>query len=206
MNRLTISTWVLLAPLLLAHWAEAQTRQPCCSVCGQKVCVLNVSEDKESVTAFEVESKEICIPGLKLPWDKCGTRRCGGVRQICVLKEVKQEKTVCNYDWSIKTICTSCCRRHGLTGQQAQLNTDARIPYEYFVAEPLVDPLVQPAAPPTGRSERSDASEHQQFGSGLIQEVPQAANVEQPPSPSDAAAKRASWLRVAPIKWLTGQQ
>lgn len=108
-----------------------------CCMCGKKVCVLEVSEETEDVTGFEVKAKEICIPGIKLPWDKCGTRRCGGVRSVCVLSEVKEEKTVCKYDWSIKTICTQCCKHHRLKHgrHHADVNRDEKIPFEYYVAD-----------------------------------------------------------------------
>ncbi|MCA9133067.1 MAG: hypothetical protein KDA45_07920 [Planctomycetales bacterium] len=117
----------------------------CCCLCGVKVCVLEVSTEVEEGNGFEVESKEVCIPGIRFPWDKCGPRRGGGVRKVCVLKEVKQEKTVCKYDWSIKTICTSCCRRHGLAHGRlvAEVHHDARVPFEYYAAKPMVDNSVE---------------------------------------------------------------
>lgn len=112
----------------------------CCCVCGKKVCTLEVSKEKESVTRYDVESKEICIPGIKFPWS-C-KRNCGGVRNVCVLKEVKEDKTVCKYDWSIKTICTTCCRRNGLKHHHAsinkpEVNRDERIAFEFYAADPL---------------------------------------------------------------------
>ncbi len=117
--------------------AQAEGGNTCCCFCGKKVCVLEVSKAKEDVTCFDVEAKEICIPGIRFPWDKCGTRRCGSVRKICVLKEEKGEKTVCKYDWSIKTICTTCCRRHGLKhgGRHAEVHRDQRVPFEYYAAD-----------------------------------------------------------------------
>jgi hypothetical protein len=118
---------------------KAQTVPSCC-FCGKKVCVLEVSQETEDVVGFKVEPKEICIPGIRLPWDPCGTRRCGGVRNVCVLSEVTEEKSVCKYEWSIKTICTKCCKRHGLkhSHHQAQLQTDERVPFEYYTA-PLAE-------------------------------------------------------------------
>lgn len=124
------ATIALLASALPAAGGDAS-----CCMCGKKVCVLEVSQEEAEVTYFEVESKEICIPGIKLPWS-C-KRRCGGVRKVCVLKEEKREETVCKYDWSIKTICTTCCQKHGLkTGAHcAQVNRDERVPFEYYTAD-----------------------------------------------------------------------
>lgn len=145
---------MVLAVGLWSGAAQAFGEQPCCCLCGQQVCVLEVSTGKEDVVRFDVESKDICIPGIRFPWDKCGTRHCGGVRKVCVLKEVSQEKTVCEYDWSVKTICTGCCRKHGLkhhsaNASQPQLNQDQRVPFAYYSAdaEPApADPGAQPEA------------------------------------------------------------
>ncbi|MEZ6137268.1 MAG: hypothetical protein R3C53_20455 [Pirellulaceae bacterium] len=134
---------ILLVFSLVSTAALAECGQRCCCMCGKKVCVLKVSEEKEDVIGFEVESKEICIPGIKFPWN-C-KRNCGGVRHVCVLKEEKKEKTVCKYDWSIKTVCTTCCRRHGLKHHQAsinlpQVNHDERLSFEFYAADALPEP------------------------------------------------------------------
>lgn len=146
----------------------ASAASPCCCVCGKKVCVLEVSEGEEEVTRFEVKSKEICIPGIRLPWDKCGARRCGGVRTVCVLEEVKQEKKVCNYDWSIKTICTSCCKRHGIKHAQhhAQVQRDDRVPFEYYTAELAAeaDGLVEAVAAESEKQLVVQLPQHMQAG------------------------------------------
>ncbi|QDV27008.1 hypothetical protein [Aureliella helgolandensis] len=129
-----LSIALLLASSTMASaWAGGHR---CCCVCGKQVCVLEVSQAQEDVAAFEVKSKEICIPGIKFPWDKCGPRRGGEVRRVCVLEEVKKEITVCKYDWSIKTICTTCCTHHGLRhGHHAQVQQDQRVPFEYYTAD-----------------------------------------------------------------------
>lgn len=132
-----------------------------CCLCGKKVCVLKVSEEKEDVSYFEVESKEICIPGIKLPWS-C-KRMCGGVRKVCVLKEEKREATVCKYDWTIKTICTSCCKKHGFQhGRHVQIQRDKKVPFEYYAADldAEVD-LVTFAAPKLGHPRTANARERQ---------------------------------------------
>lgn len=130
--------WLVLSLIGLCNAATAQCERTCC-LCAKKVCVLEVSQEDAETTCFNVESKEICIPGIRLPWDKCGTRRCGGVRTICVLTEEKSEKKVCKYEWSIKTICTTCCQRHGLKHGRhtAEILKDERLPFEYYAVERL---------------------------------------------------------------------
>ncbi len=128
----TIALTLLLSAATFAGTVNAQ----CCSLCGKKVCHLEVSKETEEVVKFDVKPKEICIPGIKLPW-QC-KRSCGGVRTVCVLEEVKQEKTVCTYDWSVKTICTSCCSKHGLkrSKRACDICKDERIPFDYYALAP----------------------------------------------------------------------
>lgn len=130
-----LGVFALATVAMVAGSLQAAGGKASCCMCGKKVCVLKVSEEEAEVTYFEVESKEICIPGIKLPWE-C-KRRCGGVRKVCVLKEEKREETVCKYDWSIKTICTTCCQKHGLKrgSHCAQVNRDQRVPFEYYTAD-----------------------------------------------------------------------
>ncbi len=141
-NRISVALW---AVLYLGGSALAQPGGMTCSLCGQRVCVLTVTQETEDVTHFDVETKEVCIPGIKLPWE-C-KRRCGAVRKVCVLKEVTEERKVCRYDWSVRVICTSCCRRHGLKhgANCAEIHRDQRIPFDYHSAD--LDPnAVVPAS------------------------------------------------------------
>lgn len=145
MKKTSIFTMMIFTLAMMTTVLQAGNDEACCHVCGKKVCVLEVSKEKADVTCFSVKAKEICIPGIRFPWDKCGTRRCGGVRTVCVLEEVKKEKTVCKYDWSVKTICTSCCKRHGINhgGGCAKIQQDPRVPFEYYATDlaPEVAPL-----------------------------------------------------------------
>ncbi len=125
----------LIVALGLFIFSAAQVNAQCCCLCGKKVCHLEVSKETEDVTVFEVKPKEICIPGIKLPWE-C-KRRCGGVRTICTLSEAKEEKTVCKYDWSIKTICTGCCKKHGLKrgARSCDICKDEKVPFDYYALD-----------------------------------------------------------------------
>lgn len=117
------------------HVGSMQESRSCC-LCGEKVCSLKITQQQTSVKAFEVESKEVCIPGFQVPWDPNGPRRGGGIRKVCVLKDETDEKTTYQYDWSVKTICMRCCRDHGLPyGKHAASRVvDPRVPFEFYVA------------------------------------------------------------------------
>ncbi|MCA9194056.1 MAG: hypothetical protein KDB03_19930 [Planctomycetales bacterium] len=148
MNAIKICSLAVLTSIICLPSLYAQD-PPCCCMCGKKVCHLEVSTEKEEVRGFDVESKEICIPGICLPWNKCGGRVFGGTRKVCVLKDDKKEKTVCKYDWSIKTICSACCQQHGLchSHRLAETNQDTRVPFEYYVADPEPPTTVLSASP-----------------------------------------------------------
>ncbi|RMF39950.1 MAG: hypothetical protein D6753_12640 [Planctomycetota bacterium] len=163
--------------MAFGNHAWAQHGSQTCCMCGKKVCVLSVKQEKEEVTCFDVEAKEICIPGIKLPWE-C-KRRCGGVRTVCVLKEVSQERTVCHYDWSIRVICTSCCRRHGLKHGPncAEVQRDQRVPFEYYTAELAASEVVAASAQtPQFSSPDSPAMASDQTTSRASRTVPQQSS------------------------------
>ncbi len=80
MKNFKIAGLALMMLGLVSSSLMAQCDSRSCSLCGKKVCVLEVSQEKEDVPYFKVESKEICIPGIKLPWECKG--RCGGIRKV----------------------------------------------------------------------------------------------------------------------------
>ncbi len=60
------------------HRCDDQCIQcPQCHGC----CTLEVSEEKESKTYWEVESEEICIPRFVFPWQNRKSRSCGDCGQ-----------------------------------------------------------------------------------------------------------------------------
>lgn len=137
MRELKYLALALAAIVSLTSTAAAQSANSCCSVCGKKVCKLEVSASTEKYTGFEVTSKDVCIPGIKLPW-QC-ERKCAGVRTVCVLEEVQAERPVCKYDWSVKVICTTCCKHHNLKRglRSCDVCRDERVPFDYYAVEPL---------------------------------------------------------------------
>lgn len=81
----------------------------CCPQCGCKVCTVEPTKTKEKKHCFNVECKEICIPGIRLPWQCCDAPpNCGKVRTVKVLVKKEYECEKCGWKWSVKTVGTSC--------------------------------------------------------------------------------------------------
>jgi hypothetical protein len=75
----------------------------CCvsSVC-RPVCKVVPNEK----TCYEVVCKQICIPAIRFPWDKCCTPKCGKVRTVHRLATRTYqcgEKVV--WEWNIEADC-----------------------------------------------------------------------------------------------------
>lgn len=63
------------------------------------------------LTCYEVECKQICIPAVTLPWQKCCEPKCGKIITVNRLKETNYEcgeRFVC--EWVIEPCkpCESC--------------------------------------------------------------------------------------------------
>jgi hypothetical protein len=83
----------------------------CCAQCGQKICCPEVDEKDVTKSCWNTECKEVCVPPIRLPWDRCCTLACGGiVRTINVLKETEYKCKEKTYSW--KPVCASCQARH----------------------------------------------------------------------------------------------
>ena len=82
--------------------------------CGRKKCPecencsLEVKESEVEKTCFQTEQKVVCIPKVRLPWQKCcpPTSRS---RVVTVLKTHKYKCPSCSYQWSEKVPeCPTC--------------------------------------------------------------------------------------------------
>jgi len=78
---------------------------PCCQSCGG-ACALTARQVEEDEACYDVECKEVCIPAVRFPWERCRTPKCGRVRLVAKLKEDKTKKTTCKYEWVLT--CTRC--------------------------------------------------------------------------------------------------
>ncbi len=80
-----------------------------CPRCNEEgICQLTESQGKEKRSYYKVDSKQICIPAIRLPWQSCEFK-CGSTRTIRVLKKESHECPKCEYEWTVaETGCASC--------------------------------------------------------------------------------------------------
>lgn len=80
-----------------------------CPHCGE-ACYPTVSKDKETKTCWNVETKTICIPKVRFPWEKdcgkdgkdgCPTPKCGRTKNVNVLMKHEYECSTCKYSWDV---------------------------------------------------------------------------------------------------------
>ena len=79
-----------------------------CSACG-KTCVPELVKTDKTKTCFNVVCKDICIPKVTFPWQKCCTPQSGKVISVRELKKVEYKCPSCEYKWNIvSTGCSEC--------------------------------------------------------------------------------------------------
>jgi hypothetical protein len=91
-------------------------RLPKNTVCD-KICVPTVTPGKQTKTCYEVDYKEICVPGFRLPWSKSCEPVCGHVVRVKVLKQREYECPKCDVRWNLEQApCAYGCQpscQHG---------------------------------------------------------------------------------------------
>lgn len=70
--------------------------------CEGDFCKLSTKMEKEKKTCFKAEQVAICIPAVRLPWQKCCPPSKSRTRLITKLKTEKTEVEACVYKWSIE--------------------------------------------------------------------------------------------------------
>lgn len=75
-------------------------RKACCPSCNE-FCELKTEVTKEKQTCYKVEEKTICIPAVRLPWQKCAPPQHSETRKINVLKKESYECPKCKYSWEV---------------------------------------------------------------------------------------------------------
>lgn len=99
---------LLLVALLASVCAWAGDRGcNSCPKCQHKVCEPSPEVKKEKKTCYDFECKDICIPGIRWPWQPCCEPSCGKVRTVKVLKKFEYECEHCGTKWSIVN-CGPC--------------------------------------------------------------------------------------------------
>ena len=79
----------------------ALLKKKSCPQCDCDFCELKVSKTKDKKKCFEVEQKEVCIPAVRLPWQKNCPPKRSKVRVINVLKSKTYECPGCKYEWKV---------------------------------------------------------------------------------------------------------
>jgi len=66
------------------------------------VCTLKVEKGKVQKSYYTTEQDIICVPQVRLPWQKCKpVPTCSKTRTITLLKEKTYECEVCKYSWEV---------------------------------------------------------------------------------------------------------
>lgn len=77
--------------------------RPCrkCPSCQAEVCISESSMEKEKRSCWKTEQKIICIPKVRLPWQKCDGPICGKTKTVTLLKKHSYECEVCKHKWKV---------------------------------------------------------------------------------------------------------
>ena len=127
-----------------------------CGKCNG-TCYLKVEKTTKEKSCFKVETKQICIPKVRFPWqpkvdcDSCDsagncTSRCGRVKTILVLKKHKYECPDCKYTWEVAS--SGACDSGNCDGDSTGNNASAVVvPPSAEPTAGMKVPAVIPAQP-----------------------------------------------------------
>lgn len=110
---LTTSRRIIPAALL----ALMLTHSGCCRPARQpngpaepcKTCRTHAELKTTKHPCWDVERKELCVPGVHFPWDDCGQPGHGaGIARVNVLKQSECESETCVYSWTVEPVCEPC--------------------------------------------------------------------------------------------------
>ena len=104
---LACSTLFVANPAANAGKHHRHRKAPCCSTCGQEVCVGKSEIEEIELPTFDCETESVCIPAVRFPW-QCGPPKCGWVRKVAVMTESKMKMEKCVWSWSVKDLCEEC--------------------------------------------------------------------------------------------------
>lgn len=79
-----------------------------CPKCDNKVCQPSPEVKKEKKTVYDVACKDVCIPGIRWPWQACCEPNCGKVKTVKVLKKYERECEKCGTKWTVVGGCEPC--------------------------------------------------------------------------------------------------
>ena len=70
--------------------------------CEGDFCKLSIKKGKETKTCFKTEQVPVCIPAVRLPWQKCCPPSKSRTRLVTKLKTEKYECDSCTYKWDVE--------------------------------------------------------------------------------------------------------
>ena len=127
-----------------------------CPKCLVECCQLEVKESESKETCFMTEQKIVCIPRVRMPWQKCCPPGKSKTRTINVLKTHSFKCPSCEYKWTLvePEIPESSDENQqlGLDNQPIKLSPEYDGPtYEPVPAAPPFEGSASsvPAPPPT---------------------------------------------------------
>ena len=72
-----------------------------CPSCEGDICKLELDKSKITKTRFKTEQESVCVPPVRLPWQKCCPPGKSKTRLVTRLKTEKYECPHCAYKWSL---------------------------------------------------------------------------------------------------------
>ena len=114
--------------------------------CEGDFCKLSIKKGKEKKTCFTTEQETICIPAVRLPWQKCCPPSKSHTRIVTRLKTEKKEVESCSYKWTVDETNDCGCESSDLAEP-----TKAMEPEKMTEVEGTVEPA--PASKPEAAKE-----------------------------------------------------
>lgn len=90
---------------------------------GCKSCRLYVETLKVKKHCYNIECKEICIPPVRFPWQKCCELKCGKIKTVRVLKKHDYTCDKCGYKWVVECNCGACTSGNCVTAPQPPVHS-----------------------------------------------------------------------------------
>lgn len=114
--------------------------------CEGDFCKLSIKKGKEKVTCFTTEQETVCIPAVRLPWQKSCPPSKSRTRIVTRLKTEKKEVESCSYKWTVDETNDCGCE----SSDQAE-PTKAQEAEKMIEVEGTVEP--EPAVKPEAAKE-----------------------------------------------------
>ena len=104
-----------------------------CPKCQVECCQLEIKTGESKETCFQTEQKIVCIPRVRMPWQKCCPPTKSKTRTVKVLKTHSFKCPSCEYKWSLiepEIPESDGDKSPGLEGQPVTQLPEYNVPYE----------------------------------------------------------------------------